>query len=133
MNISFWIKALVFAITLIPCFIVGIYAYLNDSFDLLNWILLTICLVFARGYYVVANEWNWNKAKGIHTLLVIIGKHTALVVLISLYWYFTRIMKIYLSEKPKECPDNYLRTVRPLWYVAFAFLSLDCYLRLYLN
>ncbi len=100
------------------------------------------------GYYVVANEWNWNmvlmsfiyslgatsvimgkhidkyeddKAKGIHTLPVIIGNHTALVVLISLYWYFTRIMKIYLSEKPKECPDNYLRTVRPLWYVAFAF------------
>ncbi len=309
MNLSFWIKALrvipriekeewqkldviskwlvltrsaVFVITLIPSFVVGIYTFLNDKFNFLDWLLLTIGLIFAHavnnmlndftdyikgidkdnyfrakygphalehgllskgeffeyliftslialiigiyfvyikgltalillsigsffvlfytfplkyiglgelsvlivwgplmiggGYYIVANEWNWNvvlmsfiyslgatsilmgkhidkyeddKAKKIYTLPVIIGKNNArilniaimalqyiltiylvvigffkivmLVVLIGLYWFIKRVLKVYLSEKPNECPENYPKSVWPLWYVAFAF------------
>jgi 1,4-dihydroxy-2-naphthoate octaprenyltransferase len=55
--------------------------------------------------------------------LVLIGffKFTMLVVLIGLYWFFKYVLKVYLSEKPKERPSNYPDSVWPLWYVAFAF------------
>jgi 1,4-dihydroxy-2-naphthoate octaprenyltransferase len=55
--------------------------------------------------------------------LVLIGffKFTMLVVLIGLYWFFKNVLKVYLSEKPKERPSNYPDSVWPLWYVAFAF------------
>jgi 1,4-dihydroxy-2-naphthoate octaprenyltransferase len=309
MNFSFWLKALrvipriskeewnkldfvskwlvlsrsaVFVITLIPSFIVAIFAYLNNKFDFLNWLMLTIGLIFAHalnnmlndftdyvkgvdkdnyfraqygphplehnliskneffiyvlitaiialipaiyfiylrgisalilvligsffvlfytyplkyiglgelsvlivwgplmiggGYYVITNEWNIDvilmsfiyslgatsvlfgkhidkyeddKSKGIRTFPVIIGKRNArilniiimalqyiltiylvligffkftmLVVLIGLYWFFKNVLKVYLSEKPKERPSNYPDSVWPLWYVAFAF------------
>ncbi|MEO0150692.1 MAG: prenyltransferase [candidate division WOR-3 bacterium] len=309
MNISFWIKALkiipriekeewgkldfiskwlvltraaVFVITLIPAFIVGIFAYINNKFDFLNWLLLTVGIVLAHavnnmlndftdyikgvdkdnyfraqygphalehgllskdeffkyvlitgilalligiyfvylrgipallllligsffvlfytfplkyiglgelsvlivwgplmiggGYYVVTGEWNLNivlmsfiyslgatsvlfgkhidkyeqdKSKGIRTFPVIIGKKNAkilnlvimalqyiltiylvitgffkitmLVVLIGLYWFFNRVLKVYLSEKPQNPPENYPKEAWPLWYVAFAF------------
>ncbi len=309
MNVSFWIKALrvipkinreewqkldviskwlvltrsaAFVITLIPSFIVGIYAFMNNKFNFLDWFLLTIGLIFAHatnnmlndftdyikgvdkdnyfraqygpqalehgllskgeffkyliftglialiigiyfvyakglvtlillvtgsffvlfytfplkyiglgelsvlivwgplmiggGYYVVANEWDWNltlmsfiyslgatsvlmgkhvdkyeddKSRGIYTLPVIIGKNNArilnlsimalqyiltiylvvigffkitmLIVLIGLYWFVKRVLKVYLSEKPNECPNNYPKSVWPLWYVAISF------------
>ncbi|MEO0139867.1 MAG: prenyltransferase [candidate division WOR-3 bacterium] len=95
------------------------------------------------------DKYEDDKSKKIHTLPVIIGKKNArllnialmslqyiitvymvligffkitiLVVLIGLYWFFKRTLKVYLSEKPKEKPKDYPDGVWPLWYVAFAF------------
>ncbi len=95
------------------------------------------------------DKYDDDKAKKIHTLPVIIGKKNArllnialmslqyiitvymvligffkitmLVVLIGLYWFFKRTLKVYLSEKPNEKPKDYPDGVWPLWYVAFAF------------
>ncbi|MCS7245039.1 MAG: prenyltransferase [candidate division WOR-3 bacterium] len=309
MNITFWIKALkvipriekeewqkldfiskwlvltrsaVFVITIIPAIIVAILAYLNNKFNLLDWVMLTIGLVLAHalnnmlndytdyikgvdkdnyfrakygphvlehglmskdeflkyvvitgilalavalyfiitkgivalilvligsffvlfytyplkyiglgepsvlivwgplmiggGYYVVANEWNLSvilmsfvyslgatsvlfgkhidkyhedKSKGIRTFPVIVGeknariiniiimllqyilvvylvmvgffKFTMLVTLLGLYWFFSRVLLVYLKPKPSERPENYPESAWPLWYVAFAF------------
>ncbi|MEO0203088.1 MAG: prenyltransferase [candidate division WOR-3 bacterium] len=138
MNISFWIKALkviprisknewekldfiskwlvltrsaVFVITLIPSIIVAIYSFINDKFNLLNWILLTIGLILAHAVNNMLNDYtdylkgvdkdNYFRAKyGPHVLehelmtkseffkyLVITG---ILAILIGIYFIYLR-------------------------------------------
>jgi 1,4-dihydroxy-2-naphthoate octaprenyltransferase len=91
MNFSFWLKALriipriskeewnkldfvskwlvlsrsaVFIITLIPSFIVAIFAYLNNKFDFLNWLMLTIGLIFAHALNNMLNDFT-DYVKGV--------------------------------------------------------------------
>ena len=85
MNVTFWIKALrvipridkkewnkldfiskwlilsrgaVFVITLIPSYVVGIISFLNDKFDLLNWIILTIGLILVHALNNMLNDYT---------------------------------------------------------------------------
>jgi 1,4-dihydroxy-2-naphthoate octaprenyltransferase len=133
-------------------------------------------LMIGGGYYVITGDWSWpavlagmpyalgatsvifgkhidkyagDKAKGIHTLPVIMGERPSrylnMVLMISQYifaailiiaGYFTAVMlavflalrslalvlRIYRQPKPEEPPDDYPEEGWPLWFVAFAFL-----------
>jgi 1,4-dihydroxy-2-naphthoate octaprenyltransferase len=133
-------------------------------------------LMIGGGYFVVTGEWSWtvvlaglpyalgvttvifgkhidkhddDKAKGIHTLPVIIGERPsryialgmmvlmyALVVYLILTSYFVWIMLIvflaltifrrvavlYLKPRPTEPPEWYPKEAWPLWFVSWAFL-----------
>ena len=133
-------------------------------------------LMIGGGYYVVAGEWSWqvvlagmpyalgatsvifgkhidkivgDKAKGIHTLPVLLGEkasrylNIALMILQYLFvvgliiaGYFTAVMlvvllalrtfilvfHVYRQPKPAEPPADYPEDGWPLWFVAFAFL-----------
>jgi 1,4-dihydroxy-2-naphthoate octaprenyltransferase len=132
-------------------------------------------LMIGGGYFVVTGEWNWNvvlaglpyalgvttvifgkhidkyeqdKAKGIHTLPVILGERTSryaaiammvlmyvLVVYLMLTGFFTWIMLVvflaittlrqvvtqYLKPRPAGPPEWYPREAWPLWFVSLAF------------
>ena len=135
-------------------------------------------LMIGGGYYVITGQWDWNvviaslpyalgttlvifgkhidkrdadKAKGIHTLPVLIGEKPAriltltlwalqylaifylviigyfhwvvLVVLIGLFDTGPKVLPMYLSPKPKQRPENYPENIWPLYYVAGAFLQ----------
>ncbi len=133
-------------------------------------------LMIGGGYFVITGEWNWtvvlagfpyavgvttvifgkhidkhddDKAKGIHTLPVIIGERPAryigigmmvlmyvLVVCLFLTGYFRWIMLIvffaitalrlavsqYLKPRPAGPPEWYPKEAWPLWFVSLAFL-----------
>lgn len=133
-------------------------------------------LMIGGGYYVISGEWSWpvviaglpyalgatsvifgkhidkykgDKAKGIHTLPVIIGErpsrylNIALMILqyvfvavLVIAGYFTAVMlavalalrslavalKVYRQPKPDKPPAGYPEDGWPLWFVAFAFL-----------
>jgi 1,4-dihydroxy-2-naphthoate octaprenyltransferase len=133
-------------------------------------------LMIGGGYYVITGEWSWpvvmagmpyalgatsvifgkhidkyagDKAKGIHTLPVIIGERPSrtlniilmigqyvFVALLIITGYFTVVMaavalalrqfltvfRIYRQPKPAEPPPEYPEEGWPLWFVAFAFL-----------
>ncbi len=132
-------------------------------------------LMVGGGYYVITGHWVWNvvvaslpyalgttmvifgkhidklaqdKAKGIHTLPVILGeraaRNTALgmaavqylaILYLVLTGYFTPVMlivflslinlpqlvKMFSKPKPVERPDDYPADAWPLWFVAGAF------------
>ncbi len=133
-------------------------------------------LMIGGGYYVITGDWSWNvviaslpyalgattvifgkhidkfaadKAKGIHTLPVLLGERNArytaigmmaLQYALTLYLvaigYFTPalllvllaltaiplVFGVYLKPKPEQRPDDYPADTWPLWFVAFAFL-----------
>lgn len=133
-------------------------------------------LMIGGGYYVVTGEWSWpvvlaglpyalgatsvifgkhidkikgDKAKGIHTLPVILGERPSrylniglmilqyiLTVTLIIAGYFTPVMlvvllalrrfalvlRVYRQPKPSEPPAEYPEEGWPLWFVAFAFL-----------
>ncbi len=133
-------------------------------------------LMIGGGYYVIAGDWSWpvvlaglpyalgatsvifgkhidkikgDKAKGIHTLPVILGERPSrylniglmilqylLTVGLIIAGYFTPVMlvvllalrrfalvlRVYRQPKPSEPPAEYPEEGWPLWYVAFAFL-----------
>jgi len=133
-------------------------------------------LMIGGGYFIVTGQWNWNavlaglpyalgvttvifgkhidkydadKAKGIHTLPVIIGERPAryaaivmmvlmyvLVVALVLAGYLHWIMLLvllaltilrtilpqFLKPKPAQAPEWYPKDAWPLWFVSFAFL-----------
>jgi 1,4-dihydroxy-2-naphthoate octaprenyltransferase len=132
-------------------------------------------LMVAGGYYVITGHWDWNvviaslpyafgpttvlfgkhidklpqdKAKGIHTLPVILGEKTAryaalvmmglqylTLVYLVIIGYFTPVMLItllglynmrlvlpmFLKPKPAERPAEYSADTWPLWFSASAF------------
>jgi 1,4-dihydroxy-2-naphthoate octaprenyltransferase len=132
-------------------------------------------LMVGGGYYVVTGDWSWqvalaslpyalgattiifgkhvdkyleDKAKGIHTLPVIIGEAAgryvilgmmALQYLLTIYLvlagYFSpillvvllaittipQVLPMYLKPKPKEMPKEYMMDIWPLYFVAAAF------------
>ncbi len=132
-------------------------------------------LMVGGGYFIASGQWDWNvvvaslpyalgpttvifgkhidkyaedKAKGIHTLPVIIGEKAArytvlgmmvlqylLVVYLVLTGFFTPVMLLallaatalppvvamYRSPKPAAAPATYPPDVWPLWFVALAF------------
>ena len=132
-------------------------------------------LMIGGGYFIITGNWSWNvvlaslpyalgttmvifgkhidklpedKAKGIHTLPVLLGEKAArytaigmmvvqytlviyliaikffspimLVILFSLYT-FPRVWKMFSNPKPAECPADYDKEIWPLWFVAGAF------------
>ncbi|HEX2980707.1 MAG TPA: prenyltransferase [Anaerolineaceae bacterium] len=133
-------------------------------------------LMIAGGYYVITGQWDWNvviaslpyglgpttvffgkhidkfkedKAKGIHTLPVIIGEKTARVTVSAMmvlmyisviylvaigYFHWVMlvvllsaqallpVLKIYQSPKPDRAPDGPLGAGWPLWFVSAAFI-----------
>jgi len=133
-------------------------------------------LMIGGGYYVVTGDWSWpavvagmpyalgatsvifgkhidkyrgDKAKGIHTLPVIIGERPSrylnialmilqyvFVIVLIIAGYFTAVMlavllalrrfalvlRIYREPKPEKPPADYPEDGWPLWFVAFAFL-----------
>ena len=133
-------------------------------------------LMIGGGYFVITGVWDWNvvlaglpyalgattvifgkhidkfaadKAKGIHTLPVLLGERNAryaaigmmvlqyaLVIYLVIIGYFTLaplvvllalrtaplVFGVYLKPKPEQRPDEYPADTWPLWYVAFAFL-----------
>jgi 1,4-dihydroxy-2-naphthoate polyprenyltransferase len=132
-------------------------------------------LMVGGGYYVITGHWLWNvvlaslpyalgttmvifgkhidkyqadKAKGIHTLPVIIGEKAARITtlvmmavqyLMVIYLVITRffspvllvvlialtavpaVYKMYRQPKPAERPADYREDIWPLWFVAMAF------------
>lgn len=132
-------------------------------------------LMVAGGHYVVTGVWSWqvaiaslpyalgattiifgkhvdkyydDKAKGIHTLPVIIGERNGRYVILAMFalqylltiylvlaGYFSPILLIvllalsamplvlpmYLKPKPKEMPKEYMMDIWPLYFVAAAF------------
>ena len=132
-------------------------------------------LMIGGGYFVITGVWSWHavvaslpyalgttmvifgkhidklpqdKAKGIHTLPVLMGEKSAratavgmmvvqyiLVIYLVLAGYFTSIMlltllslytfpkvwKMFSQPKPAECPADYDKEIWPLWFVAGAF------------
>lgn len=132
-------------------------------------------LMIGGGYYVITGQWDWNvviaslsyglgpttvifgkhidkaeidRAKGIHTLPVIIGekaaRYTVLgmmiamlasVVYLVIVGYFTpvmlvtllaitalpRVFRLFSQPKPAAPPDWYPKEGWPLWFVGFAF------------
>ena len=133
-------------------------------------------LMIGGGYFVITGDWDWNvviaslpyalgattvifgkhidkfaadKAKGIHTLPVLLGERNAryaaigmmaLQYILTLYLvaigYFTPalllvllaltavplVFGVYSRPKPEQRPDNYPADTWPLWFVAFAFM-----------
>jgi 1,4-dihydroxy-2-naphthoate octaprenyltransferase len=133
-------------------------------------------LMIGGGYYIITGDWNWNvviaslpyalgattvifgkhidkfaadKAKGIHTLPVLLGERNArytalgmmalqyaLTIYLVAIGYFTPalllvllaltaiplVFGVYSKPKPEQRPDNYPADTWPLWFVAFAFL-----------
>lgn len=133
-------------------------------------------LMIGGGYFVVSGHWDWNavlaglpyalgvttvifgkhidkyqedKAKGIHTLPVILGERTsrylAIGMMVLMYLsvaylvligYFQWIMLVvffalnllrkvlpqFLKPKPAGPPEGYPRDTWPLWFVSFAFV-----------
>jgi 1,4-dihydroxy-2-naphthoate octaprenyltransferase len=133
-------------------------------------------LMIGGGYYVITGSWSWpvvlagmpyalgatsvifgkhidkvkgDKAKGIHTLPVLIGERPArylnlafmifqylFVAILVIAGYFTAVMlavflavrqlalvlKVYREPKPAEPPAEYPEEGWPLWFVAFAFI-----------
>jgi 1,4-dihydroxy-2-naphthoate polyprenyltransferase len=133
-------------------------------------------LMIGGGYFVITGDWDWNvviaslpyalgattvifgkhidkfaadKAKGIHTLPVLLGERNArytaigmmaLQYILTIYLvaigYFTPalllvllaltaiplVFGIYSKPKPEQRPDEYPADTWPLWFVAFAFL-----------
>ncbi len=132
-------------------------------------------LMIGGGYYVITGQWDWNvviaslsyglgpttvifgkhidkyaedKAKGIHTLPVIIGEKAARVTVVAMMFlmflsviylvvtgYFTpvmlivllalvsmpRVMRLFSQPKPQSPPEWYPKEGWPLWFVGFAF------------
>jgi 1,4-dihydroxy-2-naphthoate octaprenyltransferase len=59
--ISKWLvltRSAVFVITFIPASIAGIFAFLNDKFNFLNWLLLTLGLIFAHATNNMLNDFT---------------------------------------------------------------------------
>ena len=134
-------------------------------------------LMIGGGYYVITGGWDWNvilaslpyalgvttvifgkhidkfeedKAKGIHTLPVLLGERLArfmvigmvvlqylLVVYLVLTGFFTPVMlvvflsaplfarlflPVFLAPKPQQRPEDYPADSWPLWFVASAFV-----------
>ncbi|HEY4723978.1 MAG TPA: prenyltransferase, partial [Anaerolineae bacterium] len=133
-------------------------------------------LMIGGGYYVITGTWNWNvviaslpyalgpttvifgkhidkyvedKAKGIHTLpvilgervsraivsvlmvaqyllivyLVVIGFFTPIVLVVVFSWPVLRLaLDIFRRPKPAEPPSFYPKDAWPLWFVSFAFI-----------
>jgi 1,4-dihydroxy-2-naphthoate polyprenyltransferase len=133
-------------------------------------------LMIGGGYYIITGDWDWNvviaslpyalgattvifgkhidkfaadKAKGIHTLPVLLGERNAryaaigmmalqyaLTIYLVAIGYFTPalllvllaltavplVFGVYLKAKPEQRPANYPADTWPLWFVAFAFL-----------
>ena len=133
-------------------------------------------LMIGGGYYVITGDWSWqvvlaglpyalgatsvifgkhidkikgDKARGLHTLPVILGERTSrylnigfmisqylLVGALIIAGYFTPVMlivllalrsfalvlRVYRQPKPAEPPAEYPEEGWPLWFVAFAFL-----------
>jgi 1,4-dihydroxy-2-naphthoate polyprenyltransferase len=134
-------------------------------------------LMIGGGYYVITGAWDWNvvlaslpyalgvttvifgkhidkfeedKAKGIHTLPVLMGERPAravvigmvvlqylLVVYLVLTGFFTPVMlvvflaaplfarlflPVFLAPKPQQRPEDYPADSWPLWFVASAFV-----------
>ncbi len=133
-------------------------------------------LMIGGGYFVITGEWSWNvvlaglpyalgvtgvifgkhidkyapdKARGIHTLPVILGERTSryalmgmtalqylLVFYLVLTGFFTPVMLvvvltfpmlrqvwgIYRQPRPDEPPDFYPKEAWPTWFVSFAFI-----------
>jgi 1,4-dihydroxy-2-naphthoate polyprenyltransferase len=133
-------------------------------------------LMIGGGYYVITGRWDWNvvvaglpyalgatsvifgkhidkfdidKAKGIHTLPVILGERLArsigigmmlaqyaitlylvligffsplLLVVVFALGMFRQTFEVYRAPKPAERPPEYPAEAWPLWYVAFAFI-----------
>lgn len=133
-------------------------------------------LMIGGGYFVVAGEWSWNvvlaglpyalgvtgvifgkhidkypddKAKGIHTLPVLLGQRLSRAILITMtllqyllvlylvvtgfftpamlvvilaYKIFRLVMSIYTKPRPESRPEDYPQDAWPLWYVSFAFI-----------
>jgi 1,4-dihydroxy-2-naphthoate polyprenyltransferase len=133
-------------------------------------------LMIGGGYFVITGDWDWNvviaslpyalgattvifgkhidkfaadKAKGIHTLPVLLGERNArytaigmmaLQYILTIYLvaigYFTPalllvllaltavplVFGVYSKPKPEQRPDEYPADTWPLWFVAFAFL-----------
>jgi 1,4-dihydroxy-2-naphthoate octaprenyltransferase len=134
-------------------------------------------LMIGGGYYVITGAWDWNvvlaslpyalgvttvifgkhidkfeedKAKGIHTLPVLLGERLAryivigmvvlqylLVVYLVLTGFFTPLMlvvflsvplfarlflPVFLAPKPQQRPEDYPADSWPLWFVASAFV-----------
>jgi 1,4-dihydroxy-2-naphthoate octaprenyltransferase len=133
-------------------------------------------LMIGGGYFVITGDWDWNvviaslpyalgattvifgkhidkfaadKAKGIHTLPVLLGERNArytaigmmalqyiLTISLVAIGYFTPalllvllaltavplVFGIYSKPKPEQRPDEYPADTWPLWFVAFAFL-----------
>jgi len=132
-------------------------------------------LMVGGGYFAVTGDWSWqvviaslpyalgattiifgkhvdkyldDKAKGIHTLPVIIGERAgryAVLAMMALQYVFTiylvitgyfspillvvllaltafpQVVPMYLNPKPKEMPKEYMMDIWPLWFVAAAF------------
>lgn len=132
-------------------------------------------LMIGGGYYVITGNWDWNvvlaslpyafgpttvlfgkhidklqadKAKGIHTMPVLLGEKAArmtvigmialqylLVVALVLSGYFTplmlivflaattwpRVLRMFRQPKPTERPADYDESIWPLWFSAVAF------------
>jgi 1,4-dihydroxy-2-naphthoate polyprenyltransferase len=133
-------------------------------------------LMIGGGYYIITGDWDWNvviaslpyalgattvifgkhidkfaadKAKGIHTLPVLLGERNAryaaigmmmlqyaLTIYLVAIGYFTPalllvlpalktfglVFAVYRQPKPAERPEQYPADSWPLWFVAFAFL-----------
>lgn len=65
--ISKWLvltRSAIFVITFIPSAIAGIYAYMDGKFNLLNWILLTLGLIFAHATNNMLNDFT-DHIKGV--------------------------------------------------------------------
>ncbi len=132
-------------------------------------------LMIGGGYYVITGDWRWDvvvaglpyalgvttvllgkhvdkamadRAKGIHTLTVVLGERSArfaalglmglqylTVLYLILTGFFTPVLlvvlgaltlgplvwKVYTSPRPQAKPAEFPAEVWPLWYVAFAF------------
>ena len=132
-------------------------------------------LMIGGGYFVITGQWDWNvviaslpyglgpttvifgkhidkysedKAKGIHTLPVIIGEKAARAVVVAMMFlmfvsviylvatgYFSwvmlvvllalagmpKIVRLFSQPKPAAPPDWYPKEGWPLWFVGFAF------------
>lgn len=133
-------------------------------------------LMIGGGYYVITGDWSWNvilaglpyalgvtgvifgkhidkiepdRAKGIHTLPVLLGEKNARIALLGmtilqyllvfylvLIGFFTPVMLvvvlsypmlklvwgIYRAPRPDEPPDFYPKDAWPTWFVSFAFI-----------
>jgi 1,4-dihydroxy-2-naphthoate octaprenyltransferase len=134
-------------------------------------------LMIGGGYYVITGDWNWtvmlaslpyalgvttvifgkhidkyaeDKAKGIHTLPVLLGERWArfavifmtvlqyglalylvltgfftpilLIVFLALPTFFSPLLAMYRRPKPETCPAEYPAESWPLWFVASAFV-----------
>jgi 1,4-dihydroxy-2-naphthoate octaprenyltransferase len=133
-----------------PLMIGGGYYVITGTW---SWAVVLVSLAYALGPTTVIfgkhiDKWQADKAKGIHTLPVLIGERTARVVALGMFaaqyllviglvvaGYFTpvmlvvllaltampRVWSMYRQPRPAEMPEGYSAEVWPIYFAGISF------------